>query len=61
MADGTNKSTRKRLVTGEYGRDKSVPELNKIVKYDPFPVDIFTVGNMIKTSFIKVRFLFRDS
>lgn len=55
-----------RLVTGHDGQDQDVPELSDDVPYDPFPVDIFTLGNLYKRHFIDVcrllasdhRFLF---
>lgn len=33
-------------VLGVAGRDQDVPELSNDVPYDPFKVDIFTVGNV---------------
>ncbi|KZV68696.1 hypothetical protein PENSPDRAFT_609714 [Peniophora sp. CONT] len=36
------------FVTGNLGRDQDVPELSKTVPYDPFPVDIFTIGHVIR-------------
>lgn len=44
-----------RLVTGGEGQDKSVPELHATNLYDPFKVDIFTLGNLYKIDFISVR------
>jgi len=35
------------LVLGRAGRDQDVPELSDDVPYDPFKVDIFTLGNVI--------------
>ena len=37
-----------RLVTGIDGRDQGVPELDLEKLYDPFLVDIFTLGNTYK-------------
>ena len=34
-----------RLVKGIDGRDQEVPELDLKIPYNPFPVDIFTLGN----------------
>ena len=42
------------LVIGAEGQDKSVPELSKTKMYDPFKVDIYIIGNLIKTEFIAV-------
>ncbi|KAI0056998.1 hypothetical protein BV25DRAFT_1831639 [Artomyces pyxidatus] len=36
------------LVTGTLGRDQEVPELSDDVPYDPFKVDIFTIGNVFR-------------
>ena len=46
--------TSPRLVVGSLGRDRDVPELSDTVPYDPFKVDIFTVGNIFKTVFLEV-------
>lgn len=35
-----------RFVLDWGGRDTDVPELKKLQPYDPFKVDVFTVGNM---------------
>ncbi|KAA1478175.1 hypothetical protein DENSPDRAFT_787723 [Dentipellis sp. KUC8613] len=37
------------------GRDRSAPELNfaRDDPYDPFPTDVYYIGNLIKTSFLK--------
>jgi len=43
-----------RLVTGHDGQDQDVPELSDDVPYDPFPVDVFTLGNLYKRHFIDV-------
>ncbi|TDL21468.1 hypothetical protein BD410DRAFT_749596 [Rickenella mellea] len=40
------------LVTGKDGQDQDVPELSRTVPYDPFPVDIFILGNLIKKEFV---------
>lgn len=34
---------------GVCGQDKTVPELSAIVPYDPFKVDIYQLGGVIKT------------
>jgi serine/threonine protein kinase len=42
-----------RLVTGTYGRDQDPPELSDTEPYDPFKLDIFIIGNMLKREFCK--------
>ena len=42
-----------RLVTGTHGLDQDVPELSDDVTYDPFRVDVFILGNLIRTSFVE--------
>jgi len=37
-----------RLVRGIDCQDKEVPDLSQWTPYDPFPVDIFTLGNVVK-------------
>lgn len=41
-----------RMVTGEDGQDQSVPELSATKPYDPFKVDIYTLGNVFKTELV---------
>lgn len=43
-----------RLVTGMPGLDRDVPELSKDVRYDPFKVDVFILGNLFRKSFVEV-------
>ena len=43
-----------RLVVGTDGRDRDVPELSDEVPYDPFKVDIFTIGNVLRQLFCDV-------
>lgn len=43
------------LVYGEDGQDQDVPELHSGDPYDPYKVDIFTLGNQYKKSFLDVR------
>lgn len=45
-----------RLVLGRDGRDQDVPELSDEVPYDPFKVDIFTIGNVLGLEFCNVSF-----
>ncbi len=47
--------TEQQLVLGLAGRDRDVPELSDEVSYDPFKVDIFTIGNVLRREFIDVR------
>lgn len=53
--------TEHQLVLGIAGRDRDVPELSNEVPYDPFKVDIFTIGNVLRHEFVAVRsgFLFK--
>jgi hypothetical protein len=44
------------LVFGRDGRDQDVPELSDDVSYDPFKVDIFTIGNVLRCEFCNVSF-----
>jgi hypothetical protein len=41
-------------VVGLDGRDQDVPELSNEVPYDPFKVDIFTIGNVFLREFCDV-------
>lgn len=43
-----------KLVTGSFGRDQDPPELSDITPYDPFKLDIFIIGNMLKREFYDV-------
>ena len=43
------------VVTGTHGLDTDVPELSDEVPYDPFKVDVFILGNLIRTSFLEVQ------
>ena len=43
-----------RLVVGTEGRDQDVPELSDEVPYDPFKVDIVTIGNQLRQLFCDV-------
>ena len=42
------------LVTGVLGRDQEVPELSNDVPYNPFAVDVFLIGNMLRKVFLEV-------
>jgi len=49
--------SQERLVLGTEGREQDVPELSDEVPYDPFKVDIFTIGNVFQQSFRDVCLL----
>ena len=49
------------LVLGRDGRDQDVPELSDEVPYDPFKVDIFTIGNVLRSEFCNVSISSSDS
>jgi len=51
--------SRPQLVLGRAGRDQDVPELSDTVPYDPFKVDIFTIGNVLRLEFQDVGFTLR--
>lgn len=42
------------LVLGTKGRDKEPPELSDHQPYDPFPLDIFILGNLYLKGFLEV-------
>ena len=48
--------SQRELVFGIAGRDQDVPELSNRVPYDPFKVDIFTIGNILRGEFQAVGF-----
>jgi hypothetical protein len=48
--------SQRELVLGVAGRDQDVPELSNSVPYDPFKVDIFTVGNVLRGELQAVSF-----
>jgi len=43
-----------RLTTGSDGRDQDPPELSDTLPYDPFKLDIFIIGNMLRREFCEV-------
>lgn len=43
-----------KLVLGMNGLDRDVPELSGFEQYDPFPVDVFILGNVFKRNFTAV-------
>lgn len=46
-----------KLALGGDGRDQTVPELSDTVPYDPFKVDVFIIGNVLRTIFCEVSHL----
>lgn len=42
------------LVTGEDGREQTVPELHEGKPYDPFKVDVFIIGAFLERDLVKV-------
>ena len=44
----------RKFVTGVLGRDQEPPELSATIPYDPFKLDIFIIGNMLKQEFCEV-------
>jgi len=53
------------FVVGNFGRDQEPPELSHTIPYDPFKLDIFIIGNMLKRNFYDVTiprlFLFGEA
>ncbi|KAI0334855.1 hypothetical protein GY45DRAFT_1242123 [Cubamyces sp. BRFM 1775] len=43
------KSSSPRLVTGKDGLDQEPPELSKTIPYDPFKLDVFLIGNLVRS------------
>ena len=43
-----------KLVLGTLGRDRDVPELSNVTPYDPYKVDIFIIGNLLRCMFYEV-------
>lgn len=48
-------------VVGDVGRDTEVPELSNDVPYDPFKVDVFSLGNVYFQEFGQVNSLVHES
>lgn len=44
-----------RLVVGSWGLDGEPPELSETVPYDPFKLDVFLIGNLMRRQFCDVR------
>lgn len=53
-------ATSPRLVTGADGRDQDPLELSDTIPYDPFKLDIFIIGNMLRRDFCEVSALRRQ-
>ena len=49
---------KRELVMGARCQDITVPEIPKSLEYDGFKVDLYTLGNLYKNTFIKARLLF---
>ncbi|EPQ58922.1 hypothetical protein GLOTRDRAFT_109463 [Gloeophyllum trabeum ATCC 11539] len=47
----TRLDSERKLVVGGKGRDQDVPELSWTTPYDPFKVDIFTLGHLYQAAF----------
>jgi len=47
-------TTEPKLIVGDDGRDQEVPELSETVPYDPFEVDVFIIGNLLRRYFYDV-------
>ena len=43
-----------KLAVGIFGRDQEPPELSESIPYDPFKLDIFILGNVLRKSFYDV-------
>lgn len=42
-------------VVGDDGAERGVPEMSDISLYDPFPADVFIMGNTFKKYFLQVH------
>lgn len=52
--EGTERQLVLGLASKFPGHDQDVPELSDEVPYDPFKVDIFTIGNLLRREFVDV-------
>lgn len=52
--EGTERQLVLGLASKSPGHDQDVPELSDEVPYDPFKVDIFTIGNLLRREFVGV-------
>ncbi len=48
-------------VVGDDGPDRDIPEMSDISLYDPFPADVFIMGNTFKKHFLQVGVLASES
>ena len=46
-----------KLAVGFFGRDQEPPELSDSIPYDPFKLDVFILGNVLRKNFHDVRHL----
>lgn len=44
-------------VVGDEGAERDIPEMSDLRAYDPFPADVFIMGNACKRYFVRVRCL----
>lgn len=49
-----NDPSARNLASGREGRDVDAPELNSGEPYDPFLVDVYTLGSVYRRSFLEV-------
>ena len=49
---------KRELVVGCMAQDPTIPELSDDVPYDPFAVDVYTLGNVYKEELLEVCFSF---
>jgi hypothetical protein len=45
----------RKLITGQNGREQTVPELSEEEPYDPFGVDVFILGSFLERDIAQVR------
>lgn len=43
-----------KLVSGQDGQDREPPELHRDEPYDPFKLDVFLIGNLLRRNFCDV-------
>ncbi len=48
-------------VVGDDGAERDIPEMSDIRVYDPFPADVFILGNACKKYFVQVYFFLSSS
>ena len=47
----------KHIVIGDDGDDREIPEMSDVDVYDPFPADVFILGNVFRKRFLSVSSL----